>query len=102
MEKKKPFWYLRRRSVEAEVDEELNTHLEMRIDELVTSGMSREQARREALRQFGDLESTRRYCREQDETREDTVQRMLSFDDLVQDVKIGVRSLLRVPLLTAT
>jgi putative ABC transport system permease protein len=74
----------------------------MRIDELVESGMPREDARREALRQFGDLESTRRYCREQDETREETVQRMLSFDDLSQDVKIGVRSLLRVPMLTAT
>ena len=96
------FWYLRRRSVEADVDEEINTHLEMRIDELVASGLSRDDARREAVRQFGDVERTRRYCREQDQTREDAVQRMLSFQDLTQDVKIGVRSLLRVPLLTAT
>ena len=102
MEKKKPFWYVRRRSVEADVDEELNTHLEMRIDELVRSGMTKEDARREAVRQFGDLESTRRYCREQDQTRENTMQRTLSVQDVMQDVKIGVRSLLRVPLLTAT
>ena len=37
----KPFWYLRRRSVKSEVDEELNLHLEMRIDELVASGMTK-------------------------------------------------------------
>src|SRR5262245_22123634 len=91
------FWYLRRRSVKADVDEELNTHLEMRIDELVASGMTRDEARRQALRQFGDLESTRRYCREQDETRENAMQRTLSIQDLAQDFRIGIRSLLRVP-----
>src|ERR1043165_723328 len=96
------FWYLRRRSVEADVEEELNMHLEMRVDELVRSGMTRDDARREAVRQFGDLERTRRYCREQDQTREKTMQRTLSFQDVMQDVKIGIRSLMRVPLLTAT
>lgn len=99
---KKPFWYLRRRSVDADVEEELNTHLEMRVEELVATGMKRDDARREAMRQFGDLEGTRRYCREQDQTRENAMQRTLSVQDLMQDVKIGVRSLMRVPLLTAT
>jgi predicted permease len=98
----KPFWYLRRRSVKSDVDEELNLHLEMRIDELAASGMTRDEARQEALRQFGDLEATRRYCRDQDETREKTMQRTLSIQDLGQDLRIGIRSLLRVPLLTLT
>jgi putative ABC transport system permease protein len=101
MQRKKSFWYLRR-PVAADVDEELRVHLEMRIDELVESGMTREEARREAMRQFGDLEGTRRYCRDQDQTRENAMQRALSVQDVMQDVKIGVRSLLRVPLLTAT
>lgn len=99
---KKPFWYLRRRSVDQEVDEELTTHLEMRIDELVASGMSRADAKHEALRQFGDIDATRRYCRQQDETRESTMQRTLSIQDVSQDLRVGTRSLLRVPLLTAT
>lgn len=99
---RKPFWYLRRRSVAADVDEELNTHLSMRIEALMASGMSEEDARREAVRQFGDLEATRRYCRTQDETREHTMQRTLSIQDLTQDLRIGIRSLLRVPVLTAT
>ncbi|HEX6164593.1 MAG TPA: ABC transporter permease [Vicinamibacterales bacterium] len=98
---RKPFWYLRR-NVPSEVDEELNSHLEMRIDELVKSGMTRDAAMREAVRQFGDLEATRRYCREQDQTRENAMQRSLSLQDLAQDFRIGIRSLLRVPLLTAT
>jgi len=98
----KPFWYLRRRSVKSDVDEELNLHLEMRIDELAASGMTRDEARQEAIRQFGDLEATRRYCRDQDETREKTMQRTLSIQDLGQDLRIGIRSLLRVPLLTLT
>src|SRR6188474_3784234 len=98
----KSFWYLRRRNVRSEVDEELNHHIEMRIDELVEGGMPREDARREALKQFGDLEGTRRYCRAQDETRENTMQRMLSIQDLSQDLRIGIRSLMRVPLLTLT
>jgi putative ABC transport system permease protein len=98
----KPFWYLRRRSVDDDVDEELNTHLEMRIGELIASGMTPADARREAIRQFGDVEGTRRYCRQQDETRESTMQRTLTIQDLSQDLRVGVRSLLRVPLLTAT
>jgi putative ABC transport system permease protein len=99
---KKPFWYLRRRNVKSEVDEELSLHIEMRVEELVQSGMPQDDARREALRQFGDVEATRRYCRQQDETREKTMQRTLSIQDLSQDLRVGVRSLLRVPLLTAT
>ena len=99
---RKPFWYLRRRDVKSEVDEEINLHIEMRIDELVNTGMPRDDARREAIKQFGDLEATRRYCREQDETRENTMQRMLSIQDLSQDLRISLRSLMRVPLLTLT
>jgi putative ABC transport system permease protein len=99
---RRPFWYLRRRSVKSDVDEELNVHLEMRVEELVRSGLAPDDARREAIKQFGDLEATRRYCQQQDQTRENTMQRTLSIQDLMQDARIGVRSLLRVPLLTAT
>src|SRR5678815_3012704 len=96
------FWYLRRRTVKADVDEELRVHIDMRIDELMAGGMARDDATRLAMQQFGDLEATRRYCREQDETREKTVQRTLMFQDFVQDIRIGARSLMRVPMLTLT
>ncbi len=100
--RKRPFWYLRRRSVKSDVDEELNLHLEMRIGDLIAGGMAPDDARREALRQFGDLESTRQYCRQQDEQREDVMQRTLMFQDFMQDLRIGIRSLLRAPILALT
>ena len=58
--------------------------------------MPQDDARREAIRQFGDLEATRRYCREQDETRETIIQRTLSIRGHHRDLRIGIRSLLRV------
>ena len=58
---------LTRRRVAAEVDQELRFHLEGRIDELVASGMTREQAATEARRRLGDLESHRRVMRAIDE-----------------------------------
>ncbi len=99
---RRPFWYLKRRSVKADVDEELRLHLEMRIDELVAGGMTRDDARQEAMRQFGDLEATRQYCRRQDEEKEKQMQRALLFEDFMQDLRIGIRSLLRAPVLTLT
>src|SRR5918993_1998686 len=99
---KPKFWYLRRRGVASDVDEELRLHLEMRVEELIAAGMPVNEARREALRQFGDVEATRRYCRQQDETRETAVQRTLMFEDFLQDVRIGMRSLMRAPMLTLT
>ena len=41
--------------IEHEVDAELRFHLDRRTEELVEQGMTPEAARREAVRQFGDL-----------------------------------------------
>lgn len=101
---KRPFWYLRRRAetVNSEVDEELKAHLEMRVEELQSQGLSAEAARREAIRQFGDLEYTRRYCRRQDQEKEKRMQRTLWLEDLAQDFRICLRTLVRVPVMTLT
>ena len=99
---RRPFGYLRRRSVAADVDEELALHLELKAEELRAQGLSSVEARREALRQFGDLERTRAYCRDQDEAKEVSMQRSLMIRDLGQDVRVAVRSLARVPVLALT
>ncbi|HVR71140.1 MAG TPA: ABC transporter permease [Vicinamibacteria bacterium] len=101
---RKPFWYLGRgpRTVRDDVDEEIRVHLEMRAEELRAEGLPLAEARREALRRFGDLEATRRYCRGQDERKETDMRRGLMLQDLGQDVRISLRSLLRVPVLTLT
>jgi predicted permease len=88
--------------VASEIDDELRVHLEMRVEELIAGGMTAEDARREALRQFGDLEETRVYCRREDEKGENRVQRSLMLQDFAQDVRIAMRSLLRTPVLALT
>jgi len=88
--------------VTSEVDEELALHLEMRVEELIGRGFSPDAARREALRQFGDVEFTRQYCRTQDLRKETDVQRGLFFEELVQDLRISLRGLMRAPLMTLT
>ena len=90
MRKPRPFWYLRRAAITSEVDEELHLHLDMRVAELIAEGhVHRTNARRMRPRQFGDLETTRRYCRQQDEKagQRDATCRMLQ--DVLQDLRIG-------------
>ena len=59
-----PMWrrYLRMlgSDVQADVDDELDFHLESRTQELIESGVAPELAREEALREFGDVRSVRR------------------------------------------
>jgi putative ABC transport system permease protein len=98
-DRQRPFWYLRRRraQLQADVDEELRVHLEMRTDELVRQGMSREAAAGEARRQFGDLDYTRRYCLEQGTRKETRMSRRLDFSELHQDLRYSVRAFARKP-----
>jgi predicted permease len=102
--RRRPFWFLGRApdAVKSEVDEELRVHLEMRMEELRSRGLSAEEARGEALRQFGDLEGTRRYCERQDQEKEKSMQRGLVLQDLKQDVLICLRDLFGVPVLALT
>ena len=103
--RRRPFDFLRRRpdAVAAEIDEELAVHLEMRTDEFRARGLPADEARREALRQFGDLDGTRRYCKGQNEQKETHMQRLLWLDDLSQDIRISARGLvLRSPVLALT
>jgi len=51
--------------VRSRVDEELELHLDMCVEELIEDGLSPEQARQVARHTFGELEFTREYCVEQ-------------------------------------
>jgi putative ABC transport system permease protein len=101
--RERPFWYIRRRpeQVQAEVEEELRVHLDMRTEELVAAGTPRDEARAEALRQFGDLEYTRRYCRDQDTRKDTQMQWRLRIGELRQDLRDSLRKLGRTPGFTA-
>ena len=102
--RRRPFWHLRRgpELVSSEIDEELSVHIDLRAEELQARGLPADVARREAIRQFGDLQSTRDYCRQQDMAKEQGMHRRVLLDELIQDLRIGLRGLLRARLLTLT
>ena len=83
----------RRRRVERELDEELQFHLEQKIEEGVADGLSPEEARYRALRAMGGLDQRKEEIRD--------TRRIHWLTDFVDDVRYAVRSLRRTPGLTA-
>ena len=78
-----------------DVDEELAFHLETRVRQLIASGMHPDDARREAKRQFGDVESVRQSCVTMDEQRELSMRRANYMSEVLQDLAFTVRTLRR-------
>jgi predicted permease len=57
-------WFARRERQE-DISEELRFHIEQQTSANISAGMSPENARRQAVLQFGAVESVKEYCREQ-------------------------------------
>ena len=68
-----------------EVDDELRDHLERKIDEYVAQGMTQEQAHCRARLDLGGIEQTKEKCRE--------ARRVNWIQDLIQDLRYGLRTL---------
>src|SRR5262245_39127209 len=79
----------RRDALDQEINRELQSHLAMEIEHRQKQGMSAEEARRTALRDFGGVEKTREEVHD--------VRRIAFWDVLRQDVRFGLRSLRRSP-----
>ena len=78
-----------RNRVEAELEEEIRTHLELQMRKHVQAGMSADQARQLAHRDFGALENAKEECRDA---------RLVSwFANLIQDLQYGFRIFRRAP-----
>jgi putative ABC transport system permease protein len=96
-----PRWrrYLRlaRPNVAADVDEELRFHMDMRIERNRALGMSDDEARRDAIRRFGDLTIVRDVLVDHDKRRQEAAGRRELVADLAQDIRFGWRSLRRAP-----
>ena len=91
---------LRRPPIEQEVDAEIAFHLEMRVAELVESGMAPEAALAEARRRFGNTHEWRVAMSAVDRERVARSERAEWLGDLRQDLRFGARSALREPLFT--
>lgn len=79
--------------MDAELDEELQFHLEMQTRKNLARGLSAEEARREARFQFGGVEPTKEECRD--------ARGINFFETLWRDSRYAVRSFRRTPGFTA-
>ncbi len=84
---------LRRRQFDAELDEEMRLHLELRREQQVESGMSEDAARSAARRRFGNPTLLKE--------KSHMTWGWEWFESLTQDIHYGVRAMLRSPVLTA-
>ena len=83
--------------VQRDVARELAAHLEMKIDELMATGLTRDAAEQAARAAFGDAASVEAACVAVRRRRAATKRRTDMFHDIVQDVRFGVRALRRSP-----
>src|SRR5678815_2051350 len=83
--------------IRADLEDELRFYFDMRTRELVDQGMTDADARREAIREFGDVEYTKRYCLAEDVMSTRDERRMDLIADLRQDIVHSWRTFRRSP-----
>ena len=77
----------RRRQLDAELDEEIHAHLQMATEENLRLGMTPREARLAARRSFGGVDQMKEHHRE--------VRSFRWLDDLWQDIRLALRTLLK-------
>ncbi len=82
-----------KRKLDAEMEEEMRSHVEMRTQENVAAGMSLEEGRSAAQREFGFAESIKETCRDQ--------RGVNWIENFIRDIRYGLRMLGKNPGFTA-
>ncbi|HLH03636.1 MAG TPA: ABC transporter permease [Bryobacteraceae bacterium] len=79
----------RRSRADADLEREIALHFEQLVRELVASGLSESEARIQARREFGSLETTKESCRDQ--------RRVNTVENLLRDLRYALRALRTKP-----
>ena len=79
----------RRTNVDLDLEAEFSFHVDQLIEEMISSGMPPEEARRAAHRVIGGITQYKEQCRD--------MRRVNFVEDLVQDVRYKIRSLAKSP-----
>ncbi|CAA9300928.1 MAG: Acidobacterial duplicated orphan permease (function unknown), partial [uncultured Gemmatimonadaceae bacterium] len=87
--------------VAADVDDEMELHIQLLAEKYARQGLPPEEARAMATREFGDRERARAECVQIDESRLRGARRAARLHDVWQDVRHGARRLLKSPLFAA-
>ena len=85
---------LRRSRADANLQREIDLHLEQLTKEYTAAGMSETEARLTALREFGSIEATKEHCRD--------MRRVNVVEDLCKDLAYAFRLLMKSPGFTVT
>ena len=96
------YWRYLTSAFRPEVRDEIEFHVEQRTRVLIDEGMPPEEARREAERRFGDRKRVTTELERMESERGRKLARAFSLAELAQDLKYGVRGLLRRPVFAFT
>jgi predicted permease len=80
---------LRRNTVEQELGSELRFHIDRQVQENLSAGMTPQEARRAAMRDFGGVEKVKEECRD--------TRRVNFLENLLQDIRYAARGLRKNP-----
>ena len=95
-------WILRTDdALRRQIDEELEAHLEARVEHLVARGLPPDAARAEAIRRFGNLDEARASLHAQAIARRRRLDLIERAGDVVRDLRYVARTLIRSPAFTA-
>jgi predicted permease len=82
--------FLRRRRTEVDLEEQLSSHIQLRVDDLERLGLTRAEAERRARIEFGSQERWKEECREAIAGN--------FLDILIQDLRFSLRTLAKQPV----